>query len=241
MLSIIYQDTALVVINKPSGLLVHRSMIDRHETAFAMQMVRDQIGQHVFPIHRLDKPTSGLLVFALSAQVAQQVNKQLTAQHWHKEYTALVRGWAQPQVIDYALKEKLDKIADKQALVDKPAQAAKTNILRAEHYVVPMPVGRYEQARFSEVQLQPITGRKHQLRRHLAHVNHPIVGDTTHGDGKQNAFMRSHFGLSRLALHHHRLRMQHPITGDELCLTAPLPDDVAGLIASLRTYRVDNK
>jgi tRNA pseudouridine65 synthase len=239
MLSIIYHDTALVVINKPSGLLVHRSMIDRHETAFAMQMVRDQIGQHVFPIHRLDKPTSGILVFALSSAVAQQVNQQLTAQHWHKEYTAIVRGWAQPQLIDYALKEKLDKIADKQAQVDKPAQEAVTRLLSAQHFLVPEPVGRYQQARLSQVQLAPITGRKHQLRRHLAHVNHPIVGDTTHGDGKQNAFMRQHFGLQRLALHHHRLRMQHPLTGGELCLEAPLTEDMTTIIDSLQSYRVN--
>lgn len=187
MLDILFQDEALVAVNKPSGLLVHRSMIDKHETEFAMQMVRDQIGQHVYPVHRLDKPTSGVLVFALSANIARLLSTQIEQHRWQKAYTAIVRGWAKNCDIDYALKEKLDKITDKKANTEKPAQEAFTRVVNLCHFLVPVPVGRYQQARFSLIHCFPKTGRKHQIRRHCAHINHPIVGDTTIGDGKQNA------------------------------------------------------
>jgi len=111
---LLYRDDCLVAINKPSGLLVHRSPIDRHETRFALQMVRDQIGQHVYPVHRLDKPTSGVLVFALSSELARQISTQFAAGSVSKHYLAVVRGHCPPQgSIDHPLQEKLDRIADR--------------------------------------------------------------------------------------------------------------------------------
>ncbi|MBE1287455.1 MAG: tRNA pseudouridine(65) synthase TruC [Alteromonadaceae bacterium] len=238
MLDILFQDEALVAINKPSGLLVHRSMIDKHETEFAMQMVRDQIGQHVFPVHRLDKPTSGILVFALSSNIARLLSAQIEQHSWQKAYTAIVRGWASDCEIDYALKEKLDKISDKKAYTEKPAQEAFTRVECLQHYLVPKPVGRYQQARFSLIRCFPKTGRKHQIRRHCAHINHPIVGDTTIGDGKQNAFMRAHYGLHRLALHHHELQFVHPITDSPLTITAPKPLELRAVVDKLTIHAV---
>src|SRR5688572_1830823 len=127
ILPIIYRDEYLVVINKPGGLLVHRSEIDRHETRFAVQLLRDQIGQMVYPIHRLDKPTSGVLVFALSAEVARQLSDIFTRQALTKTYVAVVRGFAPEQgLIDHPLLEELDKYTDKKARANKPAQPAIT-------------------------------------------------------------------------------------------------------------------
>jgi tRNA pseudouridine65 synthase len=230
-LSILYQDQYLVAINKPSGLLVHRSMIDRHETQFAMQMLRDQLGQHVFPVHRLDKPTSGVLVFALSSQIARELGQQFAQQSVDKTYLSIVRGHASEQgEIDYALKEKLDKIADKKAAQDKPAQAAVTQYQCLATFELPFAVSRYPSARYSLLQLQPKTGRKHQLRRHLAHINHPIVGDTTHGDGKHNTFIRQQFEFKQLALTCKSMTLAHPVTGLKLRLHCDLDINIMQLL-----------
>lgn len=234
MLDILYHDKDLVVINKPSGLLVHRSPIDKYETRFAMQLTRDQIGQHVFPVHRLDKPTSGVLLFALSSDIAARLTTQFTDRSVHKRYVAVVRGYTKEcGVVDYALQEHWDKMTDILSDPDKQAQSALTNYQRLATTELPYPVGRYETARYSLVALEPKTGRKHQLRRHMKHIFHPIVGDTTHGDGKQNAFLREQFGLSRLLLHAERLSFTHPVTKVPLTIVAPLPEDFKGVISQI--------
>lgn len=232
-LPIIYQDEHLVAVHKPSGLLVHRSMIDKHETEFAMQMVRDQIGQHVFTVHRLDRPTSGVLIFALSSDVARTLTTQFSEQKIGKTYYAIVRGHAPAEgEIDYPLKEKLDKIADKMADQDKPAQPAVTYYQTIEQFELPFAVGRYPSARYSLVRLAPRTGRKHQLRRHMAHINHPIVGDTTHGDGKHNKFIRDQYGVKGLALTCYQMQFAHPVSGETLTLTTEFDGRMAKLLGS---------
>ncbi|WP_293747892.1 tRNA pseudouridine(65) synthase TruC [uncultured Paraglaciecola sp.] len=231
LLPIIYQDEYLVAINKPSGLLVHRSMLDKHETQFAMQLVRDQIGQHVFPVHRLDRPTSGVLVFALSADIARKLGEQFFAQSIQKTYLAIVRGHIVDEgEIDYALKEKLDKIADKLAKQNKLAQEAVTLFNRLDKFELPFAVSRYPSARYSLVQLTPKTGRKHQLRRHLAHINHPIVGDTAHGDGKHNIFLRQEFNFNQLALTCKSMLLTHPISQAPLVLRCELDKNISNLL-----------
>lgn len=231
LLPIIYQDEYLVAINKPSGLLVHRSMLDKHETQFAMQLVRDQIGQHVFPVHRLDRPTSGVLVFALSADIARKLGEQFFAQSIQKTYLAIVRGHIVDEgEIDYALKEKLDKIADKLAKQNKLAQEAVTRFNRLDKFELPFAVSRYPSARYSLVQLTPKTGRKHQLRRHLAHINHPIVGDTAHGDGKHNIFLRQEFNFNQLALTCKSMFLTHPISQAPLVLRCELDKNISNLL-----------
>lgn len=222
-LSIIYQDQYIVAVDKPSGMLVHRSFLDKHETVFVMQTLRDQLGQHVFPVHRLDRPTSGVLLFALSSEVAHLLCKQQEQQLWRKYYLAVVRGFvAGGAELDYPLKEQLDDIADKFSRDDKPAQQAITRYQPLAQVELPIPVSKYPAARYSLVALQPLTGRKHQLRRHLAHLRHPIVGDTSHGDGKHNALFKNHFNCSRLLLLAKQLQLPHPLTGEPLCLTAGL-------------------
>lgn len=222
-LRILYQDEYLVAVDKPSGMLVHRSFLDKHETMFVMQTLRDQIGQHVFPVHRLDRPTSGVLVFALSGEVARLLGEQQEQKCWRKHYLAVIRGFlTEGGELDYALKEELDKIADKFSRDDKAPQAALTRYQPLQQIELPIPVSKYPAARYSLVALQPITGRKHQLRRHLAHLRHPIVGDTSHGDGKHNRLFQQHFNCRRLMLVAKQLTLPHPITAEPLLLTAGL-------------------
>ncbi len=230
-LTIVYQDEYIVAIEKPAGLLVHRSMLDKHETQFAMQMLRDQIGQHVFPVHRLDRPTSGVLLFALSSEVATVLSQQFAEQTVDKTYYAIVRGYVhEAGLIDYALKEKLDKIADKMADPNKPAQEAQTAYEPVARFELPFAVGRYASARYSLLKVKPVTGRKHQIRRHMAHIRHPIVGDTTHGDGKQNAFARQQFGFEGLALTCQAMRLRHPVDNSELQLNAAFDKRMTALL-----------
>jgi tRNA pseudouridine65 synthase len=231
LLSIIYQDEYLIAINKPSGLLVHRSMLDKHETQFAVQLLRDQIGQYIFPVHRLDRPTSGVLVFALSADIARKLGEQFAAQTIEKTYLAIVRGHIKDDgEINYALKEKLDKIADKLTKQDKPAQQAVTFFNRLDKFELPFAVSKYASARYSLVQLMPKTGRKHQLRRHLAHINHPIVGDTAHGDGKHNTFIRQQFNFNQLALTCKSMLLIHPVSAIPLVLCCDLDKNIFNLL-----------
>ncbi len=235
MLEILYQDETMVAINKPSGLLVHRSPIDKHETRFAIQLTRDQIGQHVYPVHRLDKPTSGVLLFALSSEVAALLTKQFTEKVISKRYWAVVRGYIEDSgVINYALQEQLDKMTDRLVSPDKPPQEAVTEFQCLERSELPYPVGRYQTARYSLVELSPKTGRKHQLRRHMKHVFHPIIGDTSHGDGKQNIFLRDTFELSRLMLHAKSLQLAHPVTGEPLHIEAGLPEEFSEMLVKLK-------
>lgn len=225
MLEIIYQDEWLVAVNKPSGWLVHRSWLDRHETVFVMQTVRDQIGKHVFTVHRLDRPTSGVLLMALSSEVAHLLSQQFENHQIQKRYHAVTRGWLEDEaVLDYPLVEELDKIADKKATQNKDPQPAVTHYRGMATVEMPVPVGRYPTARYSLVELEPKTGRKHQLRRHMSHLRHPMIGDSKHGDLRQNRGAAEHFGCERLMLHASQLSLNHPVTGEPLCIRASLDD-----------------
>ncbi|CAM2919232.1 tRNA pseudouridine(65) synthase TruC [Vibrio diazotrophicus] len=232
MLEIIYQDEYLVAVNKPAGMLVHRSWLDKHETQFVMQTLRDQIGQHVFPLHRLDRPTSGVLVFALSSEIASNVMPMFANHEMVKTYHAIVRGWIEEgDVLDYPLKEELDKIADKFAKQDKEAQSAVTEYQPLAKVEVPFSTGKFPTTRYCLVEMKPKTGRKHQLRRHMAHLRHPIVGDTTHGDGKHNRLYREEYDCHRLLLHASELRFVHPYTKQELVLKASFDESWQKLFA----------
>lgn len=221
ILEIIYQDEYLVAVNKPAGMLVHRSWLDRHETQFVMQTLRDQIGQHVFPLHRLDRPTSGVLVFALSSDVASKTMPMFALHQMQKTYHAIVRGWIEEgAILDYPLKEELDKIADKFAKQDQEAKTAITQYRPLAKVEVPHSSGRFPTSRYCLVEMQPQTGRKHQLRRHMHHLSHPIIGDTAHGDGKHNQLFRDHYQSHRLLLHASELRFVHPFTEQEVILKA---------------------
>ena len=229
-LEILYQDEYLVAINKPSGLLVHKSPIDRHETEFALQIARDQIGQYVYPIHRLDKPTSGVLLFALSAEILKTMSLLFRSHEVSKEYIAIVRGYTQAEeLIDYPLKQMLDTKKQKKLGITKEAQEAQTYYECLATVELPYAVSRYPVARYSLVKLLPKTGRKHQLRRHMKHIFHPIVGDTKHGRGEHNILFREKFESHRLLLHSHRVSFVHPITKQSVEIEASVDDTFDGL------------
>ncbi len=217
MLDILYHDECLIAVNKPAGMLVHRSWLDRHETRFVMQTLRDQIGRHVFPIHRLDRPTSGVLLFALNSETANLLCQQFEQKQVEKSYLAVVRGYLQGEAcIDYPLKIQLDKIADKFTQEDKEAQSAVSFYQGLRTVEMPYAVGRYNTARYSLLRLIPHTGRKHQLRRHMKHIFHPILGDTQYGDLHQNRALAEHTGCSRLMLHAEKLCFIHPFSKQKI-------------------------
>lgn len=228
-LPILYRDEHLVIVNKPSGLLVHRSPIDRHETRFALQLVRDQIGQRVYPVHRLDKPTSGVLIFALSATVARQLTTQFTQHQIEKTYIAVVRGFApESGVIDHPLVEEPDKMMPGRKTPTE-AQQAISHFRCLGQAELPVCIEKYPISRFSLVQVQPQTGRRHQIRRHLKHINHPIIGDAKHGRGRYNRYFKAELGVDRLLLAATQVRFQHPVTGQMLSVQAPLDQEMTQL------------
>ncbi|WP_221800598.1 tRNA pseudouridine(65) synthase TruC [Oceanobacter mangrovi] len=223
MLEIIYQDDYLVAINKPSGLLVHRSEIDRHETRFVLQLLRNQLGKRVYPVHRLDKPTSGVLVFALSSEIASLVVDMWRERDIEKRYLAIVRGYMPEELhLDYAMRPPVDKYAKNE--VEKPPQEAITDFVRLATVELDVEIDKYPQSRYSLVEALPKTGRKHQIRRHLKHLSHPIIGDARYGKGRHSRYFRDHLDAGRLLLHAWQLSMQHPVTAETLTFTASMDD-----------------
>ena len=221
MLDILYLDDYLAIVNKPAGWLVHRTPLDKGETRFVLQTLRDQIGQHVWPVHRLDKGTSGVLLFALNADTARSLGQAFeSGQGLQKTYRAVVRGWPLPEgLIDHPLKRMPDDMRTERLEV-QPAQS-RFGTLRC--FDLPLPQQSFASTRCAEVALQPLTGRRHQLRRHMKHIAHPIIGDATHGKGPLNRDVADLIGLQRLWLHATRLQLAHPVNGQALVIDAPYP------------------
>ena len=225
MLDILYLDDYLAVVTKPPGLLVHRTGLDAGETRFALQMLRDQLGRMVWPAHRLDKGTSGVLLFALDADTARLLGQAFeSGQGLQKTYRAVVRGWPLPQgLIDHPLKRMPDDMRTERLEV----QPAQSRFATLRCFELPIPQSQAQQGfastRCAEVTLEPLTGRRHQLRRHMKHIAHPILGDATHGKGPLNRAVADLIGLQRLWLHAERLQLPHPVSGQPLVIDAPLP------------------
>jgi len=219
MLDILYQDDYLAIVNKPAGWLVHRTPLDKGEIRFVLQALRDQIGQHVWPVHRLDKGTSGVLAFALNAEVARTLGSAFeTGEGLHKTYRAVVRGWPLAEgLIDHPLKRMPDDMRSEREEI----QTAQTRYATLRCGELPIAQGEFPSLRWAEMQLQPLTGRRHQLRRHMKHIAHPIIGDATHGKGQLNRAVAAHLGVQRLWLHALRLDVRHPVSGQALRIDAP--------------------
>ena len=233
-LDILFQDDYYVAVDKPAGLLVHRSKVDRHTTLAAVQVVRDMLGRRVYPVHRLDKQTSGSLMFALSSDAANRAMQLFAGRSVNKKYTAVVRGYVEESFeIDYPLKEKLDKKTDARARADKPAQEAESHVRRLARVELPYPVGRYATCRYSQIEVLPETGRKHQIRRHMKHIFHPILGDRKYGDWRHNRFLLDHFGCDRMLLHAAGLSFQHPYTGENIDISSPLTGDYLRVVREM--------
>ncbi|MDX9994518.1 MAG: pseudouridine synthase [Rhodocyclaceae bacterium] len=230
MLTLLYRDEHLVAIDKPPGMLVHRSDLDRHETRFAVQLLRDQLGRRVTPVHRLDKGTSGVLLFAFDPAIVRVMAEQFESGAVEKTYLAVVRGWPpETGVIDHALTRKFDAYG--RQLPTAEAQPAITHYRRLATVELPVCVDRYPTSRYALVELTPLTGRQHQLRRHLKHIGHPIIGDATHGKGMHNRFFQREFGCGRLLLACVGLSFRHPVSGEKVCVGGTAGDQFDALIA----------
>jgi tRNA pseudouridine65 synthase len=231
-LSIVHRDERLIAIDKPAGLLVHRSDLDRHETRFAVRLLREQIGRVVWPVHRLDKGTSGLLLFALDAEAAGMLGRQFERGEVAKRYLALVRGWPdETGEIDHPLGQMADEYGYRgDADIAQPAVTRWRRLATAE---LPHRVDRYPTSRYALVELEPLTGRRHQLRRHMKHIAHPIIGDATHGKARHNRLFQELFGCQRLLLASTQLRFRHPDDGREVVLCAPPGPDFADVARQL--------
>lgn len=218
-LTLIHRDDHLLAVHKPAGLLVHRSPIDRHETEFALQYARELNGsEHVYPVHRLDRPTSGLLLFARDPDTASRLGQAMMAGEIRKTYLAMVRGWAPEQgVIDHPLREHA---IDRRDTTEQPLREALTRYQRLATTEIPVAIERYPASRYSLLRLWPETGRKHQLRRHLQHISHPIVGDTNYGRTRHNHHFAQRFPPGRLMLAATALDLRHPATNAPLALQA---------------------
>lgn len=191
MLEILYQDKNIVAINKPNGLLVHRSRIATDATEFALQILRDQLGKYVYPVHRLDRKTSGVLLFAFDAITTKELQAELQSPSSQKIYKAIVRGYFPDRItVDYPLTNDRGK-----------TQEAVTHFSCLKQVELPIPLGKYPSSRYSLIMAQPQTGRMHQIRKHCNHLRHPIIGDRPHGCSKQNRFFKQQWNMTKMLLH----------------------------------------
>jgi tRNA pseudouridine65 synthase len=215
MLEIVYQDEHLIAINKPHGLLVHRSSIANDAKEFALQMLRDQINRRVSPVHRLDRKTGGLLLFAFEKDVEIAMHKQFQEGQVNKKYQAILRGYAPDQMaIDYPLTNDNGVV-----------QESFTSFVTLARAELDVAFGKHPSSRYSLVEANPTTGRMHQLRKHFAHIFYPIIGDRKHGCNKQNKFFKEQWQMTTMLLHASELEFVHPVTGQKIHLRAPLQEE----------------
>lgn len=219
-LEILYRDDHYIAVNKPSGCFVHRSTYDP-KADFILGHVRDLAGSYVWPVHRLDRPTSGVVVFALSKEAAGRLGTLFRDKKIEKKYMAVVRGYTEGSgCIDYAIRETAES-----ALKDAVTRYQRLKTAEIQH-----PVGRYQTARFSLVEIIPETGRFHQIRKHFAHIYHPVLCDSVHGDGKQNRFISEKYRINRLLLAATSLSFNHPYYSEEITIKAPVAAEMQRLI-----------
>jgi len=215
MLEILFRDDHLIAVNKPHGLLVHRSPIAADAEEFAVQTLRDQIGKWVTPVHRLDRKTAGVLLFALDKETEIAMHKQFMEGLVNKKYLAVVRGHTiDSEEIDYPLRKENGAMQD--------ARTAYVTLQRAE---LPIALGNHPSSRYSLVEATPTTGRMHQLRKHFSHIFHPIIGDRTHGCNKQNRMFKENWNMTTMLLHASYQAFHHPLTGERIEITAPLQNE----------------
>ena len=246
-LEILYKDKDLVAVNKPSGLMVHKSLLAREARQFALQMVRNQTGGHVFPTHRLDRPTSGVLLFARNSSMASKISKLFESGEIKKSYLAVVRGYIEDKGTIFHPLENIKHTMDSKKRScrsriymaenglsfpephkaetltrESKKDAAITDYSCLARVELPIAVDRYPTTRYSLVKLWPKTGRRHQLRRHMKHIFHPIVGDTVYGKSSHNSFFENYLNCKGLLLTARKISFIHPGTEALITIKAPL-------------------
>lgn len=222
-MEILFQDEHLIAVNKPAGLLVHRSSIAKDATEFALQKTRDFVGKEVHPIHRLDRKTSGVLLFTFDKNTLHSMQNLFNEGKVRKEYHAIVRGFTDDSgKIDYAL------VNDKGL-----TQSARTIYTTHKKWEITKSFGRYKTSRYAYVHVFPETGRMHQIRKHFAHIFHPIIGDRPHGCNKQNRFFKREFNLMEMLLHAKSYSFEHPVTSDKIIIQAPIRNEFMRIVSLL--------
>lgn len=217
-LSVLHRDPWLLAVCKPAGLLMHRSALDAHEQDDLVGRLRQQLGAAVWPLHRLDKGTSGVVLLARDAVTASRLGEAFANGQVDKRYLALVRGWpAHSGEVDQALARDPE-----QPSAGQPRLPAVTRWQVLRRHVLPLRTRPgFEATRVALLSLQPLTGRRHQIRRHMKHIGHPLIGDATHGKGPLNRALAEHLGIARLWLHAAQIALAHPVTGEALTVRAP--------------------
>ncbi len=222
-IEVLYQDDHLLAVNKPAGLAVHRSTFVGPADAFLIDLVREQAGGSVMLAHRLDRATSGVLLIARDKATAAALGEQFMGREVEKNYLAVVRGWPEPteDLIDYALPGSRET---------GPRREARTRYRRLATAELPIALGRYPQQRYALIEAMPETGRFHQIRKHLAHIHHPVIGDSQHGRGDHNRLFKQHLGCHRMLLHSWKISFTHPVSGTTMAVVAPLDDAYSHVI-----------
>lgn len=224
-LEILIETEELIAINKPHGLLVHRSRIAKDATEFALQLLRDQIGQRVYLAHRLDRKTSGVLLFGKSKQVEAELQQLFSQRKINKQYLAIVRGYLkESDCIDYALEH------------EGKVKEAITHFSSLDTFELPFQTSRYPTSRYSYISLKPETGRFHQIRKHMAHIFHPILGDRPHGCNKQNKLWKEQYGLTEMMLHAEVLEFRY--REKDYCIKAGLSNSFLETLEILNSQQL---
>jgi len=223
-LEIIYQDEQFVAINKPHGLLVHRTKIAKDASEFALQLLRNQIGQHVYPCHRLDRKTSGVLLFAKDEETNKRMQIKFAEGQVSKKYLAIVRGYTNKKgIIDYPLKKE-----------DGGIQEAVTAYTTLQQTELEISFSEKPSSRYSLLEIEPLTGRMHQIRKHFAHIFHPIIGDRPHGCNKQNRLFKEKWEMTTMMLHAYVLAFQHPVTSQPTIISSQLFEEFKRVMRILK-------
>jgi tRNA pseudouridine65 synthase len=216
----LYLDNDFIAISKPAGMFVHRTAMDWSVRDVVVQTLRDQLRQSVFLIHRLDRPTSGIVLLGLSSEAAAAASRLFRERQVNKTYLALVRGHA-PDA------GRIDRPLISPEVVQREPLEAVTDFRTEQRFEIPFQSDRFPTTRCSLVRATPQTGRFHQIRRHLNGINHPVIGDTSHGDSRQNRFFRETVDTTRLMLHAAELSFCHPVTDESVVISCPLPQDMS--------------
>lgn len=231
---ILYEDEQLVAVAKPSGMFVHRSLADRTATEFVVQNVRDQLGSFVYPVHRLDRPTSGVLLLAKNPEAAALYGSMFAERQIQKTYQALVRGHTEDSgtIKHPMVSDKGRRKAEGHPLA--VPQEAETEYRTLERFEAPFASGQHPTSRCSLIEAHPKTGRYHQIRRHMFRISHPIIGDSEHGDTKLNRQYQQHAGVTRLMLAAVRVEFDHPVAGKQMSIDCPPDGSFAGVLQRIR-------
>lgn len=215
-MQILYEDDALLIVNKPNKMMVYPTLLAKNCHWFATKELEKLGYLNLYTVHRLDRPTSGLLLFAKDKEIAKEISILFSENKVNKTYLCLVRGFTD---LEGSIEKELKKEGEGKL------QKALTHYKSLQQQTVAIEISKYPQSRFSLLEVKPVTGRMHQIRRHLAHLRHPIIGDVRYGDRHYNHYMKEQLDCENLLLHAYKMEFMHPVSGELIEITAPLPEE----------------